>query len=187
MKQAFALLTLAAVLPACGWLEDLMGGDEKQNERRRMPSPVTPIAPEKLASLLPKLQGWNSSVPEGTYVQSGRDKFSRSTCTYTRKDGDALLSATLIITDGSHVANINAPLARMAHTGPNNPHTLGISVHGYHGLQQWQPDSGKVSAALMVAHRFLITLEGENLSPEMVTGFLGSIDLRLLGSWGDAN
>jgi|GEM_PF-2434751 len=185
MKRALLLVVVVAVLPACGLWEKLTGGGDKKQASHEAPppTPVTPIAPEKLVELLPKLEGWETKPPVGEYVAAGPNQVTQATGRYARKIEELALSATLKIIDGAYAADIYGPLARMAHGQPGDPHKMPITVEGGSGIQAWRPDTGQVDVALVVASRFLVTLEGQNLSPQVVQAFLGGIDTKKLTAW----
>jgi len=61
---------------------------------------------------------------------------------------------------------------------------MGINLDGHSGLMEWQQESGRMTAAVIVAQRFSITLEGEQLSPDLAQAFLSGIDVKQLASWG---
>jgi hypothetical protein len=189
MKRALVVLVLVAVLPACGLLEKLTGGGDKEGQTRHgiqqapVPIPVKPIAPEELVLLLPKLEGWDAQPPVGEFVDAGSNKVTQATGNYARKIEELALSATLKIVDGAYAADVYGPLARMAHGQPGDPHKMPINVEGGSGIQEWRPDTGQVDVALVVADRFLVTLEGQNLSPQVVQAFLGGIDTKKLTAW----
>lgn len=199
MKRAIAVLALVTLLPGCGLFEKLTGsGDEQQtksanqaqqtkptNHEPPAPKPVTSIPPEKLSELLPKMDGWETQPPVGEFIPVGEHKVSRATGTYSRMVETLPLSATLRIVDGSYASDVYAPLTRMAHTraGEVTGHKMSITIEGNPGIQQFKTESGKVEVVLVVAKRFLITLEGQNLSPQVVQEFLHGIDVKKLMAW----
>src|SRR5690606_29939674 len=68
MRRAFILGSLAALLPACSWLESLFG--ESSSKRG---GPVEPVPHEELAEVLPKMEGWQASPPSGKRENVGEN------------------------------------------------------------------------------------------------------------------
>lgn len=185
MKRLLAVTLLLATLPGCGLWDRLFGKKEHAWDKDlpatpAAPAPATPLAPAELVALLPQQEGWEGPDAVGETVDVGANKATRATGTYKKQSGEVTLSAKVRIVDGANSADIYAPLARMAHTRPDDPHKMPIDLGGHSGIQDWLPDGNKVNVAVVVARRFLITLEGEYLTPQVVQQLLGGIDLQKL-------
>lgn len=188
MKRLFALALLLAALPGCGLWDKLFGSEEHAWDKDlpptpAAPAPVTPVSPDQLATVLPKLEGWEMPAPVGETIDVGAAKASRATGLYKKQSGEIALAATVRIVDGANSADIYGPLARMAHTKPDDPHKMPIDLQGNSGIQEWIPDGNKVNVAVIVARRFLVTLEGEYLTPPVVQQLLQGIDVKKLTAW----
>ena len=186
MKRLLALALLLAVLPGCGLWDKLFGEsgpDKSIPVTPPPPPPVTPVMPDQLVTVLPKLDGWEMPAPVGEMIDVGPNKASRATGTYKRQSGEMALSATLRIVDGANSADIYGPLARMAHTRPDEPHKMPIELQGNTGIQEWLPEENKVNVALVVSKRFLVTLEGQYITPAVVQQLLQGIDVKKLAEW----
>jgi hypothetical protein len=93
-------------------------------------------------------------------------------------------TVSLQILDGNHVPSAYAPLALISHSaGEADVHKMQIKIGRHTGIQQWKPETGKVHVLMLIARRFMITLNGEHVSPQTVKQYLKAIDLDELASW----
>jgi len=98
----------------------------------------------------------------------------------------SLQKVTISIVDGRYIADAYAPFAVLMHYRGemNEPHKRSIQLAGHPGIEQWSPETASVTVLLLVGQRFVVTLQGQNLTPPEVKAWLNAIDLGLLGSWG---
>lgn len=184
VKTACVILLSVAILPACGLIEKLSGEKEdKAGEHGQ--SPVEPIPYKKLIQLLPKMEGWKAQPPQGKISSVGEHKITRASANYEKNADGKRQTVNLEILDGSYIPSVYAPFAVMAHSrgAMLDAHKMEIEVDGYHGLQQWEPQSGKVTVFLLVARRFVITLKGTHIPPATVKQYIHAINLKKLASW----
>lgn len=181
MNRASNLLWLAAVLPACGLFDDEK--DEKKEPRPVGSYPVQPVPYEKLTALMPKMEGWESQPPRGKVSSVGKDQISVASATYEKKGDTKVSTIQLEILDGAYVSSAYSPFAVMAHSqGATDVHKIPFDVDGNPGIQDWKPETSSVTVLLFVARRFMITLKGTNISPEVVKQTLRAIPLKELAS-----
>lgn len=181
MRRQFILGSLAALLPACSWLEGLFGDDKRGG-------PVEPVPHEQLAEVLPKMEGWQASPPNGKREDVGENHVSVVSRRYEKAGDPKPQTVELQVVDRAYVSTVYSPFAAMAHSnGAGDVHKMRIDIDGNPGMQEWKPASGGVTVALLVAHRFVLMLEGSNVSPTTVDEFIHAVDLKRLTAWAAAD
>lgn len=182
MKSAPIVLFVAASVSACG----LFGKEETESRpaatQRRKVEIVTAVPHEVLATVLPKtVEDWQGDVPQGSLTSAGVHQLSRAGITFKHKRDGTPGAFSLDIVDGTHVPSVNSTLALMAHA-VEDVHRMELVVSGYHGVQHWQPQAGTVTAMIVLAGRFLVTLKGNHVPPQLVKQAVAAIDVRKLES-----
>jgi len=187
MKKASALVLLVLVLPGCGLWEKLTGDQDDKAAtipwKQPPPPPVPPVPQDKLATLIPKLPGWEGSVV-GSVSEAGKQKFTSARGTFQREIEGKHQKVTIAIVDGSFSAEVFAPLTRMVHSrqGETDVHKKGLELEGNPGIEEWHTETGGVTVALAVARRFLFMLEGEGIPPETLGEWVKGVDLKQLAA-----
>lgn len=100
--------------------------------------------------------------------------------------GPSLQRVSIDIVDGRYIAEAYAPFAVLMHYRGEvaEPHKRAIHLAGHPGVEQWTPETGGVRVLLLVGQRFIVTLDGSNLTPPEVKAWLNAVDVSQLGSWG---
>ncbi len=180
MRRQFILGSLVALLPACNWLKGVFGGDPRDS--------VEPIAHEELAQVLPKLDGWDVESPNGRLETVGEDQVSIVSARYEKASEPNPQTIDLQVVDRAYASTVYSPFAAMAHSaGGNDVHKMRLDVNGHPGMQEWKPAANGVSVALLVSKRFVVSLEGSNVSPTTVNEFINGIDLKRMEAWAAAD
>lgn len=162
---------------ACGLFEK-----KQAPEPAPAPKVVAAVPYATLAAALPKaLPDWTAEPPRGGITNTGAQELSRASVNF-KKDVDGKQgSLSIEIIDGTHVPSVKSRLALMTHPA-DDVHLMDLTVAGYHGLQQWQPLSGGAFGFLVIADRFLVMLNGSNVSPTVFRQAAESVDVRQLES-----
>lgn len=186
MKRTFLVLLLALALPACGFFERLFGGEEEKPAYQTLAG--EPVPDEKLRELLPKMDGWQAQAPQSKTSSIGPQKVSQASASYEQTVGEKTQTVSLEILDGNNVSSIYAPFAVMAHSQGDklDVHKMRIEIDGYPGMEEWKPEAGTVKVLLLVGRRFVVTLNGRNLTPALVRQTIQAIDLKKLAALAEA-
>jgi hypothetical protein len=186
MKVA-ALVLLLVATPACGLLDKLLGDDESTASAR--PKPGEPIAFEQLVLVLPAMDGWETRRKEGKSTQVGGDAVTLASAKYEKTFNDKVQAVKLEVMDGNYVSSVYSPFAVMAHSqGPiADAHKMQIEIAGHPGMEEWKTEAGTVQVLLLVARRFVVTLQGENIPPGLVRQTIEAMDLAKLTAWAEAS
>ncbi len=180
MKFAPALVLFTTLLSACG----LFGCKDEQKKPQppgsEQVSVITAVPHEQLTAALPQqLDGWQVEFTPGKFTSGGNHQMSRAGANYSQQlDGNQSFFSIELV-DGTQVPSVNASLAIMAHM-VEDVHRVNLTVAGYSGIQQWQPETKGVTAMVVIAGRFVATLKGDNIRPEMVKTALSKMDFKKL-------
>jgi hypothetical protein len=182
-RESIVVLSLV-MFTGCGFVRDLFGGKEREEEAHA-PTPAEPVPQDKLLALVPRLQGWQRQPPEGKTTAAGERKITVAKASYHKQVEGKRLTVSIEIIDGNHVPSVYAPFAVFSHTktGPDGVHTMRVEMGGYPGIEEWKTESGQVNLALLVARRFVVTLRGSGISQDTVRQYINAIDLQQLAAW----
>jgi hypothetical protein len=144
--------------------------------------PVDPVSFQALQTALPDISGWERSTPTGERM-TAPVAFSEAETHYTR--GDA--NVTVKIVDSAFSQLLVAPWAMFLTAGYERESSEGyeksVNVGGNPGFERWNRDSRTGELNLVVAKRYLVTVEGDNLSDTQVLHeFASKIDAEQLSS-----
>ena len=158
--EAFAKAMQAAAGAAAG-------GDGK---------PVDPVSFQQLETVLPTVAGWERDRPRGEKMTMPVP-FSQSEATY--KNGDAEVEVKIV--DSAFSQLLVAPWAMFLTAGYEKQTSEGyeksVNVSGNPGFEKWNKDDKDGELNLVVAKRFLVTIDGNNINdPQVLRDFASKLD-----------
>ena len=143
---------------------------------------VEPVRFQDLQASLPEVSGWERGTPSGERMTSPVP-FSETEADYLM--GDATVS--LKIVDSAFNQMLVAPWAMFLTAGYERESREGyeksVTIDGNPGFERWNVASKSGELNLVVAKRFLVTIEGDNISDTKVLHeFASKIDTAKLAS-----
>lgn len=125
--------------------------------------PVEPIAFQTLQTHLPKVSGWEMGEPEGQRMTMPVP-FSQVETEY--RNGDKQIDVTIV--DTGFAKLLVAPWSMMLAAGYSNETSDGyekaITVAGNPAVEKWSSKSKDGELNILVGNRFMVTLDGRELS-----------------------
>jgi hypothetical protein len=130
------------------------GGDGK---------PVDPVSFQQLQTALPDVAGWEKGKPTGEKMTIPVP-FSQTETTYT--NGDAEVQVKIV--DSAFSPLLAAPWAMFMAAGyekeTSDGYEKSVNVGGIPGFEKWNSDDKDGELNLVVAKRFLVTIEGNGIA-----------------------
>ena len=124
---------------------------------------IEPVKFQDLVALLPQLDGWEQQKPEGERMTSPFPT-ARAEADYTK--GDSRINVEIV--DSGFNQLLLTPIAMFLQSGYSQESTSGYeksaTVNGQPGWEKWNSDSKTGEVNALVGKRFLVTIEGSNLS-----------------------
>jgi hypothetical protein len=149
--EAFAKAMAAAAGAAAG-------GDGK---------PVEPVAFQQLETVLPDVPGWERNKPRSERMTSPVP-FSQTESTYS--NGDAEIEVKIV--DSAFNQLLVSPWAMFLTAGysreTSDGHEKSVTVDGNPGFEKWNNERRDGELNLVVAKRFLVTIEGNDIADAKV-------------------
>lgn len=145
-------------------------------------TPVDPVFFRDLESLLPEVSGWTRETPRGERMTSPVP-FSQTETSY--ESGDARIDAKIV--DSGFNQLLMAPWAMFLAAGYERETSDGfersLEIDGHPGFERWDSGNRSGELNLVVAKRFLVTIEGRDIDdPKVMHEFVRGMDLgRLAG------
>jgi hypothetical protein len=144
--------------------------------------PVEPVSFQALQTALPELSGWERSTPTGERM-TAPIAFSEAETHYTM--GETNVSVKIV--DSAFSQMLVAPWAMFLTAGYERESSEGyeksVNVGGNPGFERWNKDSKTGELNLVVAKRYLVTVEGDNINDTKVLHeFASKIDAGKLGA-----
>jgi hypothetical protein len=141
---------------------------------------VDPVAFQTLVEMMPTIDGWERETPRGERMTSPI-AYSEAEARYSK--GDA--SVEIKVVDSGFATMLIAPWSMMLASGYSRESSDGyekaVTVLGHPGFEKWDTQSKDGELNLLVNKRFLVTLDGDNLSDTKVLHELaGRLDLGKL-------
>jgi hypothetical protein len=141
-----------------------------------------PVEPVSFQTALPELSGWERSTPTGERM-TAPIAFSEAETHYTT--GETNVSVKIV--DSAFSQMLVAPWAMFLTAGYERESSEGyeksVNVGGNPGFERWNKDSKTGELNLVVAKRYLVTVEGDNLNDTKVLHeFASKIDAGKLSS-----
>jgi hypothetical protein len=145
---------------------------------------VDPVSVEALQTALPELSGWDRSTPTGERMIAPV-AFSEAETYYTMGE----TNVTVKIVDSAFSQMLVAPWAMFLTAGYERESSEGyeksVNVSGNPGFERWNKDSRTGELNLVVAKRYLVSVEGHNISDtKVLREFASKIDAGQLSSLG---
>jgi hypothetical protein len=129
--------------------------------------PVDPVSFQQLQTVLPEVSGWKRDTPTGERMTMPVS-FSQAEADYTMGDADV----TVKIVDSAFSQLLIAPWSMFLTIGyekqTRDGYEKSVSVSGHPGFEKWNTDSKDGELNLVVAKRFLVTIEGNNIADTKV-------------------
>ena len=147
------------------------GGDGK---------PVDPVSFQQLQTVLPDVAGWERGKPTGEKMTMPVP-FSQTETTY--KNGDAEVQVKIV--DSAFSQLLVAPWAMFLSAGyekqTSDGYEKSVNVGGNPGFEKWNDDDKDGELNLVVAKRFLVTIEGNHIADAKVLhNFASKLDASKL-------
>lgn len=144
--------------------------------------PVPPVSFRDLETVLPEVSGWEREKPTGERMTSPVP-FSQSEVAY--RNGDAQVEVKIV--DSAFSSLLVAPWAMFLTAGyereTSDGYEKSVSIGGHPGFEKWNSVSKNGELNLVVAKRFLVTVEGNNINDMAVLrDFVGKIDTGKLAT-----
>ena len=144
---------------AMGGMASAMAGNDGKT--------VEVVSFQSLETTLPEVSGWTMKKPRGERM-TAPIAHSRSETTYTK--GDASIDVEVV--DSGFAAMLVAPWSMMLASGFSRESSEGyekaVSVNGQPGFEKWDSDSKDGELNILVNKRFLVSIEGNDLSDTKV-------------------
>ena len=143
---------------------------------------VEPVRFQELQAALPEISGWQRGEPTGERMTSPVP-FSQAEADYTM--GDANISVKVV--DSAFSQMLIAPWAMFLTAGYERESSDGfersINVGGNPGFERYNKNNKEGELNIVVAKRFLVTIEGDNINDTKVLhDFASKIDAEKLES-----
>jgi len=144
--------------------------------------PVQPVSFQSLQTALPDVAGWERAQPTGERMTSPM-AFSQAEASY--KMGDAEVEVKVV--DSAFSQILIAPWSMFLATGYEKQTSSGyeksIEVGGNPGFERWNSQNKDGEVNLVIAKRFLITVEGNNIDDmKVLHDFVSKVDAGKLAS-----
>lgn len=141
-----------------------------------------PVRFQDLIALLPQIDGWEQQKPTGERMTS---PFPTANAKASYTQGDSRVEVELI--DSAFNQLLLAPIAMFLQVGYSTESTSGYeksaSVNGQPGWEKWNSDSKRGEVNALVAKRFLVSVEGNNIEDaKLLQEVAGKIDFNRLAS-----
>lgn len=138
--------------------------------------PVDPVSFQQLETVLPAVSGWEMEKPRGERMTMPIP-FSQTEASY--KKGDAEIEVKIV--DSAFSQLLVAPWAMFLTAGYQRESSEGyeksVNVGGNPGFEKWNKDDKDGELNLVVAKRFLITIEGNDIAdPKVLHDFAAKLD-----------
>jgi hypothetical protein len=144
--------------------------------------PVEPVSFRDLQTALPDVSGWTRGEVQGERMTSPIP-FSQSEVQYTK--GESQINVKIV--DSAFNQMLVAPWAMFLTAGYEKESTDGyeksVTVAGHPGFEKWNSRSKDGELNLVVAKRFLVTIDGNNIDDtKMLQEFASRVDAGKLTS-----
>lgn len=143
---------------------------------------VEPVSFRELQTVLPEVSGWEREEPKGEKMTLPVP-FSQTETRYTK--GDANVEVKIIDTGFSQL--LFAPYTMLLTAGYEKESSSGYekatTIAGNPGFEKWNKESKDGEITVVVANRFLVSLEGNDITDNKVLQeFVAKMDMSKLAS-----
>lgn len=129
--------------------------------------PVNPVSFRDLQTVLPEVSGWTMEKPTGERMTSPVS-FSQAEVRYTKGDADVDVK----VVDSAFHQMLIAPWSMFLAAGyekeTSNGYEKSVTVGSHPGFEKWNSESKDGELNLVVAKRFLVTIEGSDIADAKV-------------------
>jgi len=129
--------------------------------------PVEPVSFQSLQTALPEVSGWTRQPPRGERMTLPV-AFSQAEATYTKGDSEIEVK----IVDSAFSQLLIAPWAMFMTAGyekqTSDGYEKSVSVAGSPGFERWNSANKDGELSLVMAKRFMVTVEGNNIADTKV-------------------
>jgi hypothetical protein len=144
--------------------------------------PVDPISFQQLQTVLPAVSGWEMEKPRGERMTMPVP-FSQTEATY--KKGEAEIDVKIV--DSAFSSLLVAPWAMFLTAGyekeTSDGYEKSVNVGGNPGFEKWNSNDKDGELNLVVAKRFLVTIEGNRIGDAKVLHeFASKLDTNKLAA-----
>jgi hypothetical protein len=144
--------------------------------------PVDPVSFQELQTTLPEVSGWERAAPTGERMTSPFP-FSQAEAEYSK--GEAHINVKIV--DSAFSQMLIAPWSMFLTTGYERQSSDGyekaLTVGGNPAFEKWSNGGKDGELNLVVAKRFLVTIDGDNIADTKVLHeFAGKLDANKLAS-----
>ena len=144
--------------------------------------PVQPVSFRDLQTALPEVAGWERAQPTGERMTSPVP-FSQAEASYSM--GDAQVQVKVV--DSVFSQLLIAPWSMFLATGyekeSSSGHEKSTAINGNPGFERWNRESRDGEVNLVVAKRFLVTVEGNNIDDmKVLQEFAAKVDASRLSA-----
>jgi hypothetical protein len=144
--------------------------------------PVEPVSFQSLQTALPEVSGWQREPPTGERMTSPVP-FSQTEANYTM--GDSRVEVKIV--DSAFSQLLIAPWSMFLATGYEKQTSSGyeksVNLGGNPGFERWDSRDKDGELNLVVAKRFLVTIEGNNINDtKVLQDFASKIDATKLAA-----
>lgn len=144
--------------------------------------PVEPVSFRELQTVLPEVAGWTRDEPRGERMTSPFP-FSQTEAQYTM--GETQVDVKIV--DSAFSQMLVAPWAMFLTAGYEKESSDGyeksVNLGGNPGFERWNSQNKDGELNLVVAKRFLVTIDGNNISDtKVLQEFASKIDTGKLAS-----
>lgn len=138
--------------------------------------PVDPVSFQQLETVLPSVSGWQMEKPRGERMTMPVP-FSQTEATYT--NGAAQIEVKIV--DSAFSQLLVAPWAMFLSAGyekqTSDGYEKSVNVGGNPGFERWNSDDKDGELNLVVAKRFLVTIDGNDIAdPKVLHQFASKLD-----------
>jgi hypothetical protein len=150
---------------------------KEKTEALKNREPVEPVKFDALIALLPEPEGWKAAEPQGQTVNMAEWKISNAKRSYTKGDGAERSTIKLELIDGSYVPMVYAPFTMMSKFSQESTegYTKGIKIDGQPAMEEWKKKSKRAKIVVLIEDRFLLTVSGRNITPEIAREWAGLV------------
>jgi hypothetical protein len=129
-----------------------------------LPPVATPIPPEKLATFIPQLSGYQASEANKEIKVHKGENFSRASQSFTQGEKKFTIEINDYAYVPAHYAAYDSYLKEDYLHEDNNERTETTNVKGYRALQTWEKKSNDATVTVFPGKRFIVRVLGDNLS-----------------------
>lgn len=175
-------------LGALGKLAQAGEAMAKKAEEMQKREPVEPVKFDALIAVLPQPEGWTAAEAKGQTTNMAEWKVSTASRRYTRGSGQDAVSLEVQLVDSGYVPMVYAPFTMLSQFSQESTegHTKGIKVDGQPAVEKWTKKSQRTELTVLIDDRFLLTISGNGVTPELAREWAGLVGIGKISALGKA-